>query len=114
MATDPLVSVMMPCYNAERTLPMALASLHAQSYQTWEAGAVDARSTDGTWAISEACGDPRVAVSASQNRGRGAARQRLEMARGELLSFLDADDWLFPVKLERQVALMTKHPGSSS
>ena len=114
MATDPLVSVMMPCYNAERTLPMALASLHAQSYQTWEAGAVDARSTDGTWAIRGVRRPPRRRERFTQNRGRGAARQRLEMARGELLSFLDADDWLFPVKLERQVALMTKHPGSSS
>lgn len=108
----PLVSVMMPCYNAERTLPMALASLRAQSYENWEALIVDDGSTDGTWALLEACADPRVRKERfPANRGRGAARQRcLEMARGDLLSFLDSDDWLFPDKLTRQVALMTGRP----
>lgn len=108
----PLVSVMMPCYNAERTLPMALASLLAQTYGNWEAVVVDDGSTDGTWALLEACRDPRVRRERfPQNRGRGAARQRcLELARGELLSFLDSDDWLFPEKLERQAALMAEHP----
>lgn len=108
----PLVSVMLPCYNAERTLPMALASLRAQSYENWEALAVDDGSTDGTWAVLSACGDPRVRRERfAENCGRGAARQRcLELARGELLSFLDSDDWLFPEKLEKQVALMAEHP----
>lgn len=108
----PLVSVMMPCYNAERTLPMALASLRAQTYENWEALVVDDGSMDGTWAILEACADPRIRRERfAENRGRGAARQRcLEMARGELLSFLDSDDWLFPEKLERQVAVMSEHP----
>ncbi|MCM2304300.1 MAG: glycosyltransferase family 2 protein, partial [Elusimicrobia bacterium] len=108
----PLVSVMMPCYNAERTLPMALASLQAQTYENWEAVIVDDGSTDRTWALLEACADPRVRRERfPENRGRGAARQRcLEMARGELLSFLDSDDWLFPEKLERQAALMEEHP----
>lgn len=108
----PLVSVMMPCYNAERTLPMALASLQAQSYENWEALVVDDGSTDGTWPLLEACGDPRIRRERfDRNRGRGAARQRcLEMARGELLSFLDSDDWIFPEKLERQVAAMAAHP----
>lgn len=112
METAPLVSVMLPCFNAERTLPMALASLQAQSYRNWEAVIVDDGSTDRTWAILEACADPRVRRERfTENRGRGAARQRcLEMARGEFLSFLDADDWLFPGKLERQVALMAEHP----
>ena len=110
--TRPLVSVMMPCYNTERSLSMALASLQAQSYENWEALVVDDGSTDGTWAILEACVDPRVRRERfPENRGRGAARQRcLEMARGELLSFLDSDDWLFPGKLECQVALMSEHP----
>lgn len=111
-AAKPLVSVMMPCYNAERTLPMALASLLAQTYENWEAVIVDDGSTDRTWALLDACADPRVRRERfPENRGRGAARQRcLEMARGELLSFLDSDDWLFPEKLERQVAVMAAHP----
>lgn len=111
-AGRPLVSVMMPCYDAERTLPMALASLRAQTYPHWEAVVVDDGSKDRTWSVLEACSDPRVRKERfPENRGRGAARQRcLELARGELLAVLDSDDWLFPEKLERQVALMVEHP----
>ncbi len=112
MGGESLVSVMMPCFNAEQTLPMALASLRAQTYEHWEAVVVDDGSSDGTWDVLRAFGDPRLRVERFEsNRGRGAARQRcLEMARGELLSFVDADDWLFPNKLEHQVGLMREHP----
>ncbi len=109
---EPLVSVMMPCFNAERTLPMALASLRAQSYDNWEAVVVDDGSTDRSSEILSAFADERLRLERFEtNRGRGAARGRcLEMARGDLLSFLDADDWLFPNKLDYQVALMREHP----
>jgi glycosyltransferase involved in cell wall biosynthesis len=112
MGGEALVSVMMPCFNAEQTLPMALASLRAQSYERWEAVVVDDGSTDGTWDVLRAFGDPRLRLERfDANRGRGAARQRcLEMASGELLSFLDADDWLFPNKLAYQMSLMSEHP----
>jgi glycosyltransferase involved in cell wall biosynthesis len=111
-ADEPLVSVMMPCFNAERTLPMALSSLRAQTYQNWEVVVVDDGSTDRTRDILNAFGDDRLRLERFEtNRGRGAARHRcLEMARGDLLGFLDADDWLFPNKLKHQVALMHEHP----
>ena len=113
MGGETLVSIMMPCFNAERTLPMALASLKAQTHERWEAVVVDDGSSDGTWDLLQASGDPRLRLERfDRNRGRGAARQRcLEMARGSLLSFLDADDWLFPGKLAQQVALMEQNPG---
>jgi glycosyltransferase involved in cell wall biosynthesis len=112
MGGEPLVSIMMPCFDAERTLPMALGSLRAQTYENWEALVVDDGSSDRTWELLQAFGDPRLRLERFDcNRGRGAARQRcLEMARGALLSFLDADDWLFPEKLARQVSLMDEHP----
>ena len=112
MGGEPLVSIMMPCFDAERTLPMALASLRAQTYQDWEAVVVDDGSSDRTWDLLQAFGDPRLRLERfDQNRGRGAARQRcLEMARGSFLTFLDADDWLFPEKLAHQVALMQAQP----
>jgi glycosyltransferase involved in cell wall biosynthesis len=102
---------MMPCFNAEQTLPMALASLRAQSHENWEAVVVDDGSSDETWDALHGLGEPRLQLERFEtNRGRGAARQRcLEMARGEFLSFLDADDWLFPRKLAHQVALMREH-----
>jgi glycosyltransferase involved in cell wall biosynthesis len=112
MSAEPLVSVMMPCYDVESTLPMAVASLLAQTYSHWEAVVVDDGSTDGTWELLRSVGDARIRLDRFEgNRGRGAARQRcLEMARGELLAFLDADDWMFPDKLEKQVALMRSNP----
>jgi len=112
MGGESLVSIMMPCLNAEQTLPMALASLRAQSHENWEAVVVDDGSSDGTWDTLHDFAEPRLRLERfNTNRGRGAARQRcLEMARGELLSFLDADDWLFPNKLAHQVALMREHP----
>ncbi|MBW2191555.1 MAG: glycosyltransferase family 2 protein [Deltaproteobacteria bacterium] len=112
MGGESLVSIMMPCFNAEQTLPMALASLRAQSHEDWEAVVVDDGSSDGTWDVLHDLGEPRLRFERfDTNRGRGAARQRcLEMARGEFLSFLDADDWLFPGKLALQVALMREHP----
>lgn len=111
-ASKPLVSVMMPCFNAERTLPMALASLRVQTYDDWEAVVVDDGSTDRSPDILSAFGDDRLRLERFEtNRGRGAARHRcLEMAHGDLLSFLDADDWLFPNKLNHQVTLMREHP----
>ncbi|MFW2390615.1 MAG: glycosyltransferase family 2 protein [Polyangiales bacterium] len=112
MGGEPLVSIMMPCFNAERTLPMALASLQAQTYGNWEATIVDDGSTDRTWEILQDFGDPRLRLERFEsNLGRGAARQKsLEMARGQYLSFLDADDWLFPEKLAQQVSGMEEHP----
>lgn len=112
MGDAPLVSIMMPCFDAESTLRMALASLHAQTYENWEAVVVDDGSTDGTRELLRRFGDPRLRVERFEsNRGRGAARQRgLEMARGEFLAFLDADDWLFPDKLATQISLMQAHP----
>jgi glycosyltransferase involved in cell wall biosynthesis len=103
---------MMPCYDAESTLPMAVASLLAQTYSNWEAVVVDDGSTDRTWDLLQSFGDARIRLDRfERNRGRGAARQRcLEMARGELLAFLDADDWMFPDKLEKQVELMRANP----
>ncbi len=109
---EPLISITMPCFNAERTLPMALASLQAQTHENWEAIVVDDGSTDRTWELLQSFGDPRLRLHRfPENRGRGAARaQSLQMVRGEFLSFLDADDWLFPGKLELQASLMRQEP----
>ena len=106
----PLVSVMMPCYNAARSLPLALASLVAQTYSNWECLLVDDGSTDGSHDVAGRLVDPRVKlIRLPCNRGRGAARQvAVDSASGDLLSMLDADDWLYPDKLERQVEIMIR------
>ncbi len=101
--TRPLVSVMMPCFNAVDTLPLALASVTAQSVDDWECICLDDGSQDGTWdvLVDVAKRDPRFRIERfAENRGRGAARQRaLELATGKYLAFLDSDDWMFPERL---------------
>jgi glycosyltransferase involved in cell wall biosynthesis len=112
MSDAPLVSIMMPCFNAEATLPMALASIKAQTYGNWEAVIVDDGSTDGTRALLEAQRDPRMRVHRfAENRGRGAARQQcLDMVRGKYLVLLDADDWQYPERIRHQVEAMESEP----
>jgi glycosyltransferase involved in cell wall biosynthesis len=108
----PLVSVMMPCFNAERTLPWALASLVSQTYRDWECLFVDDGSTDRSFEVVEALGDSRIRpIRMGQNMGRGVARQAaLDQASGELLCMLDADDWIYPTKIEHQVDAMLREP----
>ncbi|MCZ7684807.1 MAG: glycosyltransferase [Sandaracinaceae bacterium] len=104
----PLVSVMIPCFQAEGTLELALASVRAQTAGDLECLCLDDGSTDRTWTmLSEAAvRDRRFRIERSlHNRGRGAARKRLlEQARGEYLVFLDADDWMYPQRIERELA----------
>lgn len=109
-----LVSIMLPAYRAASTLPMALASALAQTHADWECVCVDDGSDDGTWELLELArrADARFRTERFlTNRGRGAARQRcLELARGELLAFLDSDDWMYPEKLARQADLLSVRP----
>ena len=109
---QPLVSVMMPCYNAAESLPWALGSMLAQTYTRWELIVVDDGSTDGSAAAIEALGDPRIRlIRFPENRGRPHARQAaLDAAQGEYLAMLDADDWIYPEKLERQTEVLERCP----
>jgi len=103
---------MVPCFNAQETLPMALASLLAQTEEDWEAVIVDDGSSDASWDLLNSVRDPRFKLHRfKENKGRGAARQQcLEMAQGAYLAFLDADDWWFPSKLRTQLACFEMHP----
>ena len=112
---SPLVSVLMPCYNSARTLPMALGSLLAQTYENWECVIVDDGSTDHPGRIVSVSKDPRIRYSPlDRHSGGGVARQvTLDQARGDLIAMLDADDWIYPQKLERQICEMASNPDLS-
>lgn len=111
MTDSKLVSVIMPCFNAAQTLPWALGSLLAQTYRNWECIIVDDGSTDASARIIKAVSDQRIKfIQFDRNRGRAAARQAaLDAAQGEYLAMLDADDWLYPNKLELQVDALERH-----
>jgi glycosyltransferase involved in cell wall biosynthesis len=108
--TPPLVTVVIPAYNAERHLPEAVASVLAQTYQPLEIVAVDDGSTDGTLQALRRFG-PRVRSIAQVNAGAGAARNvGVAMATGSYIAFLDADDYWPPQKVARQVETLEQNP----
>lgn len=95
------VSVVIPAFDAERTLADALASVFAQTEPAAEVLVVDDGSSDGTAALAAA--HAGVRLLRQERRGPAAARNRgARAARGELLAFLDADDLFLPGKLELQ------------
>ena len=112
--TIPLVSVIVPAYNAERYLREAVDSALRQTHERLEVVIVDDGSTDGTPALADgfAAADPRVRVFHQPNGGLSAARNAgLAVARGDLVCFLDADDVFLPDKLERQRSFLDLFPG---
>lgn len=111
-ATPPLVTVITPAYNAEKTLGAAIASVQAQYFTDWELWVIDDGSHDRTLKVAEerAAKDPRVNIIAlSRNRGPAAARNTgIAAARGRYFAFLDADDIWYPHKLLRQMNALRK------
>ncbi len=112
MNTNPQVAIMMPVYNGERTLPLAIKSLQAQTYQNWKCYIVNDGSTDNTKNILDAIKDDRFVVHHfTENKGRPYARQKaLEICEGKYLAFLDADDFFHPTKIEKQVNVLESNP----
>jgi hypothetical protein len=106
-AAGPLVSVVVPAYNAEATLAASLASAAAQSYRRIEILIVDDGSTDCTAAVAErfCAAEPRARLIRKANGGASSARNAgIAAASGDYVAPLDADDLWHPAKLERQVA----------
>lgn len=108
----PLVSVMIPVYNGAEEILTSLSSLLLQTYTNWECIIVDDGSTDATLQKIDLVKDDRIKVfSFAENNGRPFARQKaLEEATGGYLAMLDADDWYYANKLEKQVKYLEEHP----
>ena len=103
----PVVSVILPCYNASRHLRQCLDSILRQTLSSIEILCVDDGSTDDTLSILRdyQSTDPRIRVICQENAGAGAARNAgLALSSGTYLSFLDADDFFEPDMLEKAVA----------
>jgi glycosyltransferase involved in cell wall biosynthesis len=97
------ISILIPCYNAERWVGQAIESALAQTWSNKEVIVVDDGSTDGSRAVIESYGD-RIRYEFGPNRGGNPCRNRLlELASGQWVQFLDADDYLLPEKVEEQL-----------
>ncbi len=106
-----LVSVVMPAWNAAGTIARAVASVRAQTLSAWELIVVDDGSTDGTAEVVEAAagGDGRVKVLRRGKEGIvGALNAGIAEARGELLARMDADDEMYPERLDAQVGFLRR------
>jgi len=112
VADNPLVSVVVATYNMGHYLPEAVRSILDQSHRNVEVLVIDDGSTDDTPAVAAAlAADPRVVVHRQPNGGQAKAKNRgIELARGDYIAFLDADDAWLPGKLERQLPLFRGRP----
>ena len=112
---QPLVSVVMPAYNAEKYIGEAIRSVQSQTYKNWILLAIDDCSTDHTAEIiqSFANEDNRVRLIRNvHNLGAAKARNRgFELAEGEWVALLDSDDVWYSEILEKQLA-KAMEPGS--
>lgn len=101
------IAVVIPVYNGEKTILRALSSLINQTYKNWHCYIVNDGSTDKTYEILENINDSRFTIHHfDKNLGRASARQKcLDIAQGDFLAFLDADDFYHPEKLELQVKM---------
>lgn len=106
---QPLISILIPVFNGAAYLPRCLNSVLSQTYQTLEVVLVNDGSTDDTAKICEAYAakDARIRYIVQQNQGLAATRNiLLRAARGELVSFVDADDYVEPTYISYLWTLM--------
>ncbi len=106
------VSILIPCYNAERWIAEAIESALAQTWPNKEVIVVDDGSTDHSLEVIRSFGD-RIRWETGPNRGGNAARNRLtDLATGEWLQYLDADDYLLHDKITSQFAEASESPSA--
>lgn len=106
----PLVSVIVPAYNAEQWLSDAVASVLAQTYINWELIIVNDGSTDNTARLARSHEDPRIIVVDQANQGVSSARNTgIGRSHGELICFMDADDAMVPENLSTKVQAIIQY-----
>jgi glycosyltransferase involved in cell wall biosynthesis len=104
LVVEPLISILIPAFNAEQWIGDTIRSALAQSWRKTEIIVVDDGSRDRTLAIAQEFASKQVLVIAQENAGAAAARNRaLSMSQGDFIQWLDADDLLAPDKIQKQV-----------
>lgn len=102
----PLVSILIPAYNAEETIEEAIHSALAQTWSRKEIIVIDDGSTDRTAQIAR-CHEPAIKVVSTENRGLcSAVNLAIRLSNGDYIQELDSDDLLAPDKIERQLATL--------
>lgn len=115
-ALDPLVSVLLPAFNAARFLGAAVASIQRQTLPAWELLLLDDGSEDETARLAEAfaCADPRIRAFRFPHRGIAQTlNEGLARARGLFVARMDADDVSHPLRLSLQKDFLERNPSIS-
>jgi len=110
MNTRPLVSVLIPVYNAGDYLQASVGSILSQTYTNLEIIIIDDGSTDGCMDFMKGIKDSRISIITQSNSGKaGALNRALEQLSGEFYAIQDADDVSYPQRIERQVQCMQQN-----
>jgi len=104
---EPLVSILIPAYNAEQWFADTIRSALDQTWKRKEIIVVDDRSSDRTLAVARQFQSESVCIVKQEHRGAAATRNHaLQLSQGDYIQYLDADDILAPDKIERQLAAL--------
>ncbi|XWK85820.1 MAG: glycosyltransferase [Phormidium sp.] len=107
----PLISVIIPAYNNEKTIQETIESVLRQTFTDFELIVINDGSTDRTLEIVSTIKDPRIKVFSYSNAGGAVSRNRgFYHSSGEFIAFLDADDLWTPDKLEAQLKALQENP----
>lgn len=110
---EKLISIIIPCYNAEKTLEKTLKSIFNQTYKEFEIIAVNDGSIDNTINILEKCKD-KIKIINQENKGASAARNRgYKESKGQFLLFCDDDVILMPEMIEKLLKTLEENPQAS-
>ena len=112
MSASPIISVIIPCYNAGCYLIPAIGSILKQSLSQWESIVIDDGSTDGSVELAQSVfKDPRIHWIKQSNAGKPATVNRaISISSGEFIALQDADDLSYPQRLEKQLQAFTNEP----
>ncbi len=110
----PLISVLMPAYNAEAYIRQSVQSVLAQTFEDFELLVVNDGSSDSTRDILASFADPRLRILDNHtNLGIvGSLNRAFAEARGRYIARMDADDFSLPLRFARQKAFLDSHPGT--
>lgn len=110
MSNNELVSIITPSYNTADFIGLTIDSVINQTYQNWEMIIVDDASTDNSVAVIEEYvkkDDRIIPIYLKDNKGQGNARNiATDIAKGRFITFLDSDDLLHPMKIEKHIKYM--------
>jgi glycosyltransferase involved in cell wall biosynthesis len=111
---QPLVSIIIPAYNAEKYIERSIDSALRQTYKNIEIIVVDDGSTDKTAEVLKLYNDPRIVYRYQKNQNQSVARNNgIAISKGEYVTFLDTDDIYLPEKVEKSVDFFCQNPSYS-